>query len=79
MSTDDIFETNFKIFSIFSNRFDVIFGPSYDGIVVHSFSNKVGEYLERMARYNIIQCDEKRMNLERQVDVATPLFYNSYC
>ena len=34
------------------NRFDTAFGPSYDGIVVHSFKNKVGEYLERMARYN---------------------------
>ena len=31
-------------------RFDVMFGPSYDGIVVHTFKNKVGEYLERMAR-----------------------------
>ena len=34
----------------FSTRFDVMFGPSYDGIVVHTFKNKVGEYLERMAR-----------------------------
>jgi hypothetical protein len=33
------------------NRFDTVFGPSYDGIVVHSFKNKVGEYLERMARW----------------------------
>ena len=33
-----------------STRFDVMFGPSYDGIVVHTFKNKVGEYLERMAR-----------------------------
>ena len=37
-------------FIFFSTRFDVMFGPSYDGIVVHTFKNKVGEYLERMAR-----------------------------
>ena len=38
-----------------STRFDVMFGPSYDGIVVHTFKNKVGEYLERMARYRMIE------------------------
>ena len=41
--------------SLFSNRFATEFGPSYDGIVVHSFKNKVGEYLERMARYVLLQ------------------------
>jgi hypothetical protein len=40
-----------NIFTLSSrNRFDTLYGPSYDGIVVHSFKNKVGEYLERMAR-----------------------------
>lgn len=42
---------NVNVCFYFSNRFEVMFGPSYDGIVVHSFKNKVGEYLERMARY----------------------------
>ena len=42
---------NSNVYFYFSNRFEVMFGPSYDGIVVHSFKNKVGEYLERMARY----------------------------
>jgi len=37
-----------------SNRFEVLFGPSYDAIVVHTFKNKVGEYLERMARYDLM-------------------------
>ena len=32
----------------------MVFGPSYDGIVVHTFKNKVGEYLERMARYDMM-------------------------
>ncbi|XP_023324105.1 neuroligin-4, X-linked [Eurytemora carolleeae] len=36
------------------NRFLTDYGPSYDGIVVHSFKNKVGEYLERMARYDMM-------------------------
>ena len=41
---------DFNVIFIISTRFEVMFGPSYDGIVVHTFKNKVGEYLERMAR-----------------------------
>ena len=37
---DDIRSDDF-ILRFFSNRFEVLFGPSYDAIVVHTFKNKV--------------------------------------
>ena len=37
-----------------SSPFNPIWGPSYDGVVVHSFKHRMRDYLERMARYNLI-------------------------
>ena len=31
--------------------FTPVWGPSYDGVVVHSFRHRMRDYLERMARY----------------------------
>ena len=44
----------YKRLNFFSNWFNVDFGPSYDGIVAHTFKNKVVEYLERMARNDLL-------------------------
>ena len=39
------------IIIIFSNRFEVLFGPSYDAIVVHTFKNKVWFKLIKSSLY----------------------------
>ena len=33
-----------------SSPFRPVWGPSYDGVVVHSFRHRMRDYLERMAR-----------------------------
>ena len=37
-----------------SSPFSPVWGPSYDGTVVHSFRHRMRDYLERMARYDMI-------------------------
>ena len=37
-----------------TSPFVPVWGPSYDGVVVHSFRHRMRDYLERMARYDLI-------------------------
>ena len=31
-----------------------VWSPSYDGVVVHSFVHRMGDFLERMSRYQLL-------------------------
>lgn len=50
-------------------------GPSYDGVVVHSFRHRMRDYLERMARYELLfgvaTADALLLFNEKQVQFGT--------
>ena len=65
-----------------------VWSPSYDGVVVHSFVHRMGEFLERMSRYQLLYgvatADAANLVLnEKQIrfglDLQVPLIRDPYC
>ena len=52
--------------------FTPVWGPSYDGVVVHSFRHRMRDYLERMARYVLSNINKNFDMLFEQIMIWKP-------